>query len=835
MSFDRRSSPFHSISPNIVSAKHLINKHPSAAHAFDPMDNRILQTGSDGASDSPYEGLQENDTEDSFGKRMIREMRAENPRPQAFRKARPRVRHGLTMENLERIPVTKGDTTPQYVQRQAGSVTSSGDSRGSDPPPNVPKAWGTRSRKPEWLKRRFAAEVEAFSEALRAGTTDTIDWSAVAVDVPLPSVEDTPLSHKSSRRSTPATDGAKRNTKLDEIVQLEQDEDFSMRDLITSTPAIVSRNTKLDEIRQLELENALREAVDDSIYPTPPPEDRRKRRRSTPSDHRIRSRSPKEDQDMANSWSHPAEQEIDVPDHSERRSTSRRLTGDNAPVSPGKGSHTVGDIDRGVQPNVQTNIQRPNHHREDSQDILRRLARAASGTPSPSRLVGSAINALSPKRNKQAKFKEENPEIVAKVDFNAEGANSGNVVIPKQSDFAAEPEGQFATVGHPSPQHNQPRDSQRKPLSDVTSLENSLPKALEPKTPIVTGGWIETPKHVTTARRPHPITAGTPPAAPDVDEKAVKPEGRPECPSTAPSESTKPLLPSSALTAVLSSTENGLGDSTITSLEDILGHTPGLGDDTLTNIDLPPYVPKTSAEQLRYKELQTLRKMNAQLRATRESIRDAKLGIGRVERAVQASDGTGAAAAGEVGESQCKHCGHHASVPHHTHSSSLVASKGHPEHETANAPLIAIFISLKGIVWYLSPDTGRKKLTWLALLAVVFWGWFWAELVACVIWCRPVYSYDGTLRPDAPEWPLVIPTLILSPFGFIWRPVWGVLKPAVVWVWDFACFMWEDERLKEEWRKAATMTASKVLTTATTRWMGMPTAFRDSMDNDELL
>jgi hypothetical protein len=666
---------------------------------------------------------------------------------------------------------------------------------------------------------------------LKAGTTDAIDWSAVAADVPLPSIEDTPLSHKSSRRSTPSADGTKKNTKLDEIARLEQDEDFSMRDLITSTPAVISRNIKLDEIRQLELRNALSEAVDDSTYPTPPPEEARKQRSRTLSKDRIRSQSPRGSQEMANSWNHPAEQEIDMPKRSERRPTPRRLTGDNGPVSPGKGSHTVGDVNRGVQLSAQTNVQRPHHHREDSQDILKRLARAASGTPSPSRLVGNAINALSPKKNKQARFKEDNPEVSVNVDFNTEGANSGDGAVPKRLDFAAEPDTDITTTGQSPSQRKQPRAAQRKPLSDVTALENSLPKALEPKTPIVTGAWIDTPKATTTTRRPNSVASFTSLVAQDANTKAIKPEPPPERPSTAPSESTKPLLPSSALTAILSSTENGFGDSTITSLEDILGHTPGLDEDTLTGIDLPSSAPKTPAEQLRYKELQTLRKMNAQLRATRESIRDAKLGIGRVERAVHASDGGTGAAAGEVGELQCKHCGHTS----HAHSTSLVASQGHPEFKTANAPLIAIFISLKGIVWYLSPDTGRKKLTWLALITVVFWAWFWAELVACFIWCRPVYSYDGTLRPDAPEWPLVIPTLLFRPFGFIWAPVWEVLEPAAFWLWDFVCFMWEDERLKEEWRKEATKTASKVLTTATTQWMGMPTAFGDSMDNDEFL
>lgn len=798
------------------------------------MDNRAFQNGSDGGSDSPYDGLQENDTEDSFGRRMIREMRAENPRPQAFRRARPRLRHGLTMENLERVPVAKGGPTPEYVQRQAGSVTSSGDSRASDPPPNVPKSWGGRSRKPEWLKRRFAAEVEAFSEALKTGTTDTIDWSAIAVDIPLPSVEDTPLSHKSSRRSTPAADSARKNTKLDDIMRLEQEEDFSMTNLITSTPAIISRGTKLDEIRRLELENAISDAVDESVYPTPPPEKAVRRRSSTSKRDRVRSRSPGRDGDMVASWSHPAEQEIVAQKRDDRHSTPKRLPNDAPQISSRNRPHIVDNAASDMQLDLETNLQRPSPHREDSQDILRRLARAASNTPSPSRVAGTAINALSPKKNKQTRFNEQKEGAAPKF----EALSSGDSA-PKQPDSAAKPDENIASKGLPQSQEVQLRDARRQPLSEVTLLENPPPKGLEPKTPVVTGAWIETPKPTTnTSHRPQSDPPTTSTAKQDDESKSTKPE--PARPAAAPNDTMKPHLPSSALTAVLS-TENGLGDSTITSLEDILGRPPShLDEDTLTTLDLTTFVPKTPAEALRYKELLTLRKMNAQLRATRDSIRDAKLGIGRVERAVHAADSAVVVGAGaEVGSAQqCKHCGHHLLSPSPPTSPSLVSAHGHAELETANAPLIAIFISLKGIVWYVSPSTGRKRLTWLALLTIVFWAWFWAEFLACLVWCRPVYSrWDGRVRPEAPEWPFVIPTVVFAPFRFVWEPVLDGLGrwvwPGVRWIWEFICFLWEDERLKEEWRRAAARTAKGVVSTVTREWMGVPTG--DSMDNDELL
>ena len=780
------------------------------------MESRALHNGSDGASDSPYEGLQENDTEDSFGKRMIREMRAENTRPQAFRRARQRARHGLTAENVERIPVAKDGATPEYVQRQAGSVTSSGDSRGSDPPPNVPKSWGGRSRKPEWLKRRFAAEVEAFSETLKTGSTDAIDWSAIAVDIPLPSVEDTPLSHKSSRRSTPVGAGTRRNTKLEEIVQLEQDEDFSMRDFITSTPAAVARNTKLDEIRQLELENAISDAMDESIYPTPPPEEARRRRSSR--DDRRQSGSSSRREDLSNSWDHPAEQKISVSKRTIRKSPSIPLTNDNGPVSPGKSSFTVGDVDRGVQPDVQTNVQRPENRREDSQDILRRLARATSGTPSPSRVFGNAITALSPKKNKQARFKEESRESesvgVASVKASLNDGHSSDSTAPKQRDFAVISDQQAGANGESLLRQHNEQDTNPKATVEISNLENPPSKVFEPKTPIVTGAWIETPKAATVSHRPRSIASSSTENAPS-DTKP--PSQSPQRPSTAPPNTTQHALPPSALTAVLSSSENGLGDSTITSLEDMLSGTAAPSDDVSTTELAPAPQPRTPAEQLRHKELQTLAKMNAALRATRDSIRDAKLGIGRVERAVQSGDGGGAGAAGAA-DPLCARC---AAAP--------------PPLEPANAPLVALAVSLKGVAWYVAPGSGAVRLTWLALALALAGAWFWAEFFACALFCRRVYSWDGTLRPDAPEWPLVIPTLLLRPVAFVWRPLVGAVGPLLGWLWDFACFLWDDRRLREEWRSAATKTAVKVLSTATREWFAGSTAVADSMDNDEYL
>jgi hypothetical protein len=103
-----------------------------------------------------------------------------------------------------------------------------------------------------------------------------------------------------------------------------------------------------------------------------------------------------------------------------------------------------------------------------------------------------------------------------------------------------------------------------------------------------------------------------------------------------------------------------------------------------------------------------------------------------------------------------------------------------------------------------------------------------------------VYSaYDGRLRPDAPEFPFVIPTVLLRPVWWLLGPVvmalWRDVGPAASAMWDFVTFVWEDEALKEEWKAAAAKTGRKVLSSATRAWLAVPTGDVGSMDDDEFL
>jgi hypothetical protein len=447
------------------------------------------------------------------------------------------------------------------------------------------------------------------------------------------------------------------------------------------------------------------------------------------------------------------------------------------------------------------------------------------------------VKALSPKKNRQTRFQDQKNDKKPVASALDGGLIKGDRVTAdadaahKKLDLALD--------------HNLPNDSEWQPQSQPNtsgdngeriSLEaqapfSSPPRPSEPKTPRVTGAWIDTPKSIT-RRQPNSISSVSSPPTADSALTKTKSSTNSERQSTASTESTaNPKLPSSALAAVLASPENnGLGDSTITSLEDILGSSLLHPDDsTLHDLDLSSTRgPLTAAETLRIKELKTLHDMNARLRAARSSIRDAKHGLSRVEQRISSQNCDGES--GQEASTECKHCLKHQQYPH-TPPTKL-------DFESADKPLLALSLAVKGVVWY-TGTSGRTKLTWLALLALILWSYFWVEVAACMVFCRPVYAYPGTgINPNAPEFPFVIPTLLLRPFGWLWRPVVLLLRstvvPAVRWLWGLAWFLWEDQRLREEWRKAATKTVGRVVRTATAEWVGLPTA-GDSMADDELL
>jgi hypothetical protein len=725
----RPHDPFRPISTNIPPTKYT-QSTKITTDLRPPMNGPLHDYGSlSGSSNSPYDALEDEDTDDSFGRRMIEEMNQERVqnegrRPQAFRKARIRPRGGLTLENLERI-APSNDIQPAIPSHSSLASVSSGL---SEPPLNVPREWGRKGRRNnDWLRRITMESPKVIDQG--------IDWETVAADVPLPSLEDSPLSRRGSTRGTPAASVRRHQASLERTEDWELDEDLTAGSFIESTPMPV-RNTALDDIRQREFQEALNESsVYRSAYPTPP--------RGTLSPRLSKSTA---SQSLADTWTHPAEQEIAVPKRTERiqpasittqfnpRSTTTTSDKPPSPIAVHKSSHTLGGVDRAVTPHAQISPQRPVHRREDSQDILRRLARASSNTPSP----GNSSN--------RRPVQQSVPGPAGNHPISAPAGPT--VPIPIKT-----------SLRRPSPIHSPTRphtssttqhrivimtqeESEERPIQKETQQVDETPlppsRQLNPKTPVVTGAWIDTPKPV--ASRPPSVKNSLPANANSSVQSSVK-ETSSSNPSTSPAkkaakaavqrtlkEESKlpqpqslpphlPSFPSSALSAVIdearhqqgTETTQMYGEATIESLEDLMSpyddHSiQELDEDTLDQLELPTAKPKSAAEKSRMAELVTLKSMNMKLNATKSSIRSVSHGIQRVEKQIHDSGGKEKEKEKDTQQPQVQVM----QCEFHTH------------------PFSTLWRSSKSL-FYTRDENGRFKFTRFGLILTVFWTWLFAE------------------------------------------------------------------------------------------------------------
>lgn len=238
--------------------------------------------------------------------------------------------------------------------------------------------------------------------------------------------------------------------------------------------------------------------------------------------------------------------------------------------------------------------------------------------------------------------------------------------------------------------------------------------AVEPslvlKTPKVIGAWVDTPAAKTA---PRPRSADTPAASRDA-QQLPRPRSSASAP---PPEVKKPELPASALTSLIRTVKStwtdgqqdeAFGESTIESLQDLASEQDDstqlqLDEDTLQNIQLPTGAAKTEAERQRQRELQALQSMNARLRSTRTSIRDATRGLRRVEEQFNEVD-----VASSRHEGPCQRCG--------------CPANG----SFATSPFVASWLWWKGLFYY-TDKNGKGRLTWFGLIALSLIVWYITE------------------------------------------------------------------------------------------------------------
>jgi hypothetical protein len=601
----------------------------------------------------------ENDAEDEFDRQMIQNMRDERRlnqalggRPQAFKKARIHPRVGLTLDNLERNNAVAGASA--HVQFQS-PPSSSGSTR-SDPAIHAPATWGRKSRSNRnWM--RTITHEESLQTPAPADDTINGHYDDGDANAPRRSVEDSPLSHKSFNHGTPRND---RSQEWDLTFELNE------ASMIASTPYI-PRNTALDDIRQREIESLKEQAVTTARLD--------RIREGSPQQTRRRSSSTRTTETAANiaSSSEQATQSSPSPHKRSRTRTqswqsigkAQPVTGsgkEDSPVAMYKSAESLTTVEREVTITTQKiPPKRIPNRREDSQDLLRRLARV-SNTPSPKQPIPSRPQTAPPgplNSSSQTMVTDTEPtQPDGKEDLKEEAPVEDAVAEPAASRPEVQPE---QTKSQEAVRQSEKVPETAAEAEDVDATP--MPKertVLNPKTPVVTGAWVDTPgprtilrptsKERSPSRSPkksntrrnkslekkHPASAAE-------EEDALADEVA----DTIVAEVTRPKLPGSALQALVEEAKSSsadYGDSTINSLEDLitpLAESPEMDEgegDTLQGLQLPTGTPKNEAERQRNQELLHLHRMNDRLRAARTSIRDASRGMKRVEDQVEHVD-----------------------------------------------------------------------------------------------------------------------------------------------------------------------------------------------------
>jgi hypothetical protein len=755
--------PLQPLSPlagnaNIAGASYDYTKVENEYKQVNGTDNHAYDDNSQGSIVSELTNLEED--ADEFERQMIQNARDErrlNNLAQAggrvvpFRKARIKPAVALTMDNLERNGRNGAEDAGAKAHVKFESPASSSGSRSgsvrSDPAVQPPAGWGRKSRKQrDWLRT-----ITSGDEQEPGAQDDTVERLEDA-EIPVHSVEDSPLSRKSSLAGTPAST-RRRDVQLERVHDWGGDftMDFNEASMIASTPYI-PRNNLLEDIRTREIESLKEQAVTtsrlDKIRETSPEAARR-----------PRSLSAQSINNQANGAAVAEEPALGPSAFELRRKRtnswktigrSRAVTGEgsnelaNSPVLVySKSLETVGIINRDLVANAPISPKRPAHRREDSHDLLRRLARVSSGTPSPGRSANSrpqTAPARQPGGSSEAKNGENtnpNGENTQSLEKNTQTSTSAEIEVTVRN-TQTQPDPSSA---NPPPQNSLPTPSPdpEPETADVDATPMPMERSLlSAKTPQVMGGWIETPAPaLRISRRPASPSRSLSRSPTKGSPSKRSPQKQPQSqlqPQPAPEEAAPPLpqihkpnLPNSALSSILSRAksqtrrqrDDDLGDSTINSLEDLI--TPGnsnseVEEDTLQGLDLPTEVPKTEAERQRQQELIHLYGMNQRLRAARTSIRDASRGMKRVEDQVEHS---GEGQAGSVTKDGARV----------VYKDCPCASAGHQT-------------SLKSSVKSLFRDPHNKwwGLTWLSLLLIGFFIWFVTENVAWYVFTLTAFS-----------------------------------------------------------------------------------------------
>lgn len=781
-------------------------------------DKENIGHDTDGESSASY---MENITDTSidsgssqYAKDLQRLQGALNSGKKAFSKARVGDRVGLTIDNLQR----KGSNDSLGSAFSAGSLSN----RGSDPSVNVPKAWG-RKAKPgkDWLSRinsrsgkltgdvpkRHSSGDQIIAENQQREWAEPIDERiATAAEVPLPSVEGSSQKALSSQGSTPST-AVQRSSSLDRRRQWEvNDDDLTGRSFqVSDSPPIQIRSSTLDRIREREIESVEKRAVTTSRLGE-------LRKRSSVGSPRRRleyeeARGDDNDglsevspQRQASGKSTLQSEQLD-PDQDNIPEPTPDGTGEAIPDTPiviyrAKSNGVVALSEKNVRQaeSMTQNSRRPSHERKDSHDLLKRLAKATSESPSPTRQSNEPAEPPSQDGQDQIQQTPQNPRPTSNL--------KTPVITGVWVDQTME-------------------DTPQVSRADVNST-----------TPLVTGAWIDTP--LPTGGRGPPMP--TPSDAHDEKELGNGKLGaaelihrlspntisaRPKLQNQAPLKYSGPPLAKSALREIIndarapereikpkkassdSESEEDptlhLGDSTIQSLEELIANDEDFSTLLAPTPPSPETAPSssepspssqavtTTSKSSRLSDLQPYTHLLSRLTNLAPSLRASKKQIASLERIISTSpsihqtqtiaerdDQGECTEAGEIHDFiwPCQRCG----------------CPGRMEPDLR--PLLALRDNITSLtipiprLWRWRRDDWRPRLTWLGVFTLLAWSLYWGEMWARARFCHPIYARSMVgygVDINAPRPPFVLAKVVYkyTAVGTVMAPFYHLARVMV--------------------------------------------------------
>ena len=691
----------------------------------------------------------------------------------AFSKAKIGPRHSLSAQMLHR----RNGSVESLQSSKSGSI----DSRLSEPSMNVPRAWGRKSRPTQqWLdrikspsgrltgdsSRSLKIKSPIIAESESKGWDEPIDkWiQAAAAKTPLPDGEGSSQAQPSSQDTAQAANGLPASGEED--TRGWDNDEFTAQSLqVSHSPPLRARTPTLGHIHSQELNSLERRAVTTN---------RLGELRASESREQLRRTSGKEE---------PGWRKIE-----KTPKAKNDLRG--GPGDIVENDQVIADIPVVISPGTDgEGPKRPEHARQESHDLLRRLARTTSNSPrlvqdqnQELRMLKGSIDdsALPARRESEHKAPQQPP-------------------LPKPAKTPQVTGGWVDTILKATP----------KPSFSDSSLK---PSKQYLQTPLITGAWIDTPLPIGGRGPPMPTPSAmdeetTVELINDDKRKVAASELiRKLSPRTARAslKTTAPRLPRSALESVVSaaksdatagnvidSEEDGddqtalhLGDSTIASLEEILisennlatSHPPippsSAEDNTTTTLNSVSITPYT-------RQLRRLQSLVPSLRSTRKNISSLERAVSRSNIRNRPSDPPVKEECYEGGEVHdfiwpCSRC--RGSSPRENSGLSLVTFHVHDKVTTLEVPVPNL--------WTWHRDCSRPRLTWLGISMVVFWTWWVAESFACAWYCHHPFSTSHSgfgFDYDAPEPPFVLEKVLYQSLnvGVFMRPLYLLLRFSV--------------------------------------------------------